>query len=110
MKSLIIALINNPKISKAYETVNRMEKFYTLQRQHLRPFTISVPNAGKNIRNSLPKQWIMQINDAHVDVDVEPRSPTISATASIPPSSPILSSDRPPNRTNSLRVRGILNI
>ncbi|EFO19765.1 hypothetical protein LOAG_08727 [Loa loa] len=65
-------------------------------------FTMSIPTAGKNIRNSLPKQWIMQENDTHVDM--EQRSLTISGISSLPPSPSLSSSHKPPNRTNSLRL------
>lgn len=85
-------------------------KFHTLQHQHLHAFTISIPISGKNIRKSLPKQWITQVNDTHVNTDVEQRSPTMSSISSLPQSSPILSSDKPSNRTNSLKVRRILKI
>ncbi|VDO37611.1 unnamed protein product [Onchocerca flexuosa] len=79
----------------------------TRKHQHLRGFTISIPTVGKNIRKSLPKQWIMQVNAAQMGA--EPRSPTMSGISSIPPSPPI-SSHKPPNRTNSPKVPGILSI
>ncbi|VDK72506.1 unnamed protein product [Onchocerca ochengi] len=76
----------------------------TRKHQHLRAFTISIPTVGKNIRKSLPKQWIMQVNAAYMDV--EPRSPTMSGISSIPPSPPI-SSHKPPNETNSPKFRSM---
>ncbi|EJW74821.1 hypothetical protein WUBG_14273 [Wuchereria bancrofti] len=68
------------------------------KQRHLQSFTVS---AGKNIRNSLPKQWLTRVNDTHVNV--EGRSATMSGMSSVPPSPP-MSSHKPPNRTNSLRM------
>lgn len=102
----IINSLENLKASKISLTSIEGKIVY-LQHQHLRAFTISIPTVGKNIRKSLPKQWIMQVNAAYMDV--EPRSPTMSGISSIPPSPPI-SSHKPPNETNSPKVRGVLNI
>uniref|UniRef100_A0A915PIP7 Uncharacterized protein n=1 Tax=Setaria digitata TaxID=48799 RepID=A0A915PIP7_9BILA len=66
--------------------------------QHLRPFTVSIPTAGKNIRNSIPKQWIIQTNGTYVNV--EPPSPTMSDISSIP-ASPSLVSSSPNRKSNS---------
>ncbi|KAK6107409.1 hypothetical protein QQG55_28060 [Brugia pahangi] len=87
------------------------EKNYKLaknKQRHLRPFTVS---AGKNIRSSLPKQWLTRANDTYVNV--EGRSATMSGMSPVPPSPP-MSSHKPPNRTSSLRIismkqRGFFN-
>ncbi|VIO97509.1 Conserved hypothetical protein, putative [Brugia malayi] len=78
------------------------------KQRHLRPFTVS---AGKNIRSSLPKQWLTRVNDTYVNV--ERRSAAMSGMSSVPPSPP-MSSHKPRNRTNSLRIismkqRGFFN-
>ncbi|KAL3984693.1 hypothetical protein ACH3XW_35600 [Acanthocheilonema viteae] len=74
------------------------------KQQNLRAFTISLSTDRKNIRNSLPKQWIMKVNDTHVGMDVEQRSPTMSGISTISQSSQISSSHKPPNGTNNLRL------
>uniref|UniRef100_A0A1I8ESU6 Uncharacterized protein n=1 Tax=Wuchereria bancrofti TaxID=6293 RepID=A0A1I8ESU6_WUCBA len=80
----------------------KLEKSCALQQRHLQSFTVS---AGKNIRNSLPKQWLTRVNDTHVNV--EGRSATMSGMSSVPPSPP-MSSHKPPNRTNSLRLKSVI--
>ncbi|VBB30429.1 unnamed protein product [Acanthocheilonema viteae] len=87
--------------------VAHSERNYKLtknKQQNLRAFTISLSTDRKNIRNSLPKQWIMKVNDTHVGMDVEQRSPTMSGISTISQSSQISSSHKPPNGTNNLRL------
>ncbi|CAG9537322.1 unnamed protein product [Cercopithifilaria johnstoni] len=98
--------INIPNWEKSIETTYS-EHDYKLTKnksQYLRAFTISVPTDGKNNRDSLPKQWITQVNDTHMDMDMEQRSPTMSGISSISQSSPLSSAHKPPNRTNSLKL------
>ncbi|KAM3717423.1 Protein translocase subunit SecA [Dirofilaria immitis] len=72
--------------------------------QYLREPTISIPTTRKNIGDGLPKQWIIQVN-AKKNVHATTK-PTMSGISSIPPS-PLISSHKLSNRTNSPRFGSI---